>query len=648
MNCRQARAMLAIYREQKQDPTETAELEDHLAHCAECKDAYAQYQLVGERIRSMPAIEPDPDAHQKLMQALAAEHVRFLQRTPAASTPTPVFLAPYLKDLAKQPAHADSLAAFSTATTGPLPVLQVTRPRRSRSTQHIAIIGLAASFLVVVMLGGLVSLLLLANQGQPGVIQPNNNQASITHPEPAQADTNTVSTQTNYPHIASSVVSANTIYYSAYNEDGSSWMLEKFDTTGDANATHQSSPLLATPATRPLLILGSSDNWLLWLQMEAPKQPAGKQSHTATAQSDNQPGKLTGAWSLKALYIGQDASTQNQQNPQDGTADFAKPLTLRTDTFNSSTVADWVNTPIQGVSFYTDHALVALIDSKGISHLLNYQFSQNALDKSTELARAQDQHVLTSPTASSDGHSIYWSDEWQTPENKLNSNIWTQQTVQAAPSKTGRWIDHPETQTYLYRDDGTSFRPQIVTGTLFFLTTNGSATANATVAATETPTAGVTPTATSTAAPTASATAQATATPTRQDLSNLLANPTEIDPTVITPQIDMETPGKLLAFTTDGVTPVTTNISDSEVLTGLQSGGSFLIWQNSSTRGFKMYDTRARVMVNGIDSIDRTSTALVSVNGTTVIWTKYVAPDPNNSDPTAQSNITFTTLKWPK
>ncbi|GLV59539.1 hypothetical protein KDH_63650 [Dictyobacter sp. S3.2.2.5] len=646
MNCRQARAMLAIYREQKQNPTETAELEDHLAHCAECKDAYAQYQLVGERIRSMPAIEPDPDAHQKLMQALAAEHVRFLQRTPASasSTPTPVFLAPYLKDLAKQPAHADSLAAFSTATTGPLPVLPVTRPRRSRSTQHIAIIGLAASFLVVVMLGGLVSLLMLANQGQPGVIP--SNQVSISHSEIAQADTNPISTQSSYPHVASSVASGNAIYYSAYNEDGSNWMLEKLNTTGDSNATHQSSPLLATSTTQPLLILGSNDNWLLWLQMEAPKHPAGKQSHTATAQSDNQSGKLAGSWSLKALYIGQDATTQNQQTPQDGTADFAKPLTLRTDTFNSSAVADWVNTPIQGISFYTDHALVALIDSKGTSHLLNYQFSQNALDKSTEMARAQDQHVLNSPTASSDGRSIYWSDEWQTPDHKLNSNIWTQQTVQAAPSKTGRWIDHPETQTYLYRDDGTSFRPQIVTGTLFFLTTNENVTANATAAATST--AGVTPTVTSTVTPTVSATAQATATPTQQNLSNLLANPGEIDPTVITPQIDMETPGKLLAFTPDGATPVTTNISDSEVLTGLQSGGSFLIWQNSITKDFKMYDTRARVMVNGINTIDRNSTALISVSGTTVIWTKYVAPDPNNSDPTTESNITFTTLKWPK
>jgi len=645
LNCRQARAMLAIYREQKQNPTDTAELEDHLAHCAECKEAYAQYQLVGERIRSMPAIEPDPDAHQKLMQALAVEHVRFLQRTPssAASTPTPVFLAPYLKDLAKQPTHADSLAAFSTATTGPLPVLQVTRPRRSRSTQHIAIIGLAASFMVVVMLGGLASLLFLANQGQPGVIQSSSQgQVSITHPEPAQADTNTLSTQTDYPHVASSVVSANAIYYSAYNEDGSNWMLEKFDTTSAPNTSPDSTPLLDTPTTQPLLILGSSNNWLLWLQMDAPKHPSGKQSHTSATQPDNQPGKLAGSWSLKALYIGPDANTQNQQN---STINVARPLTLHTDTFNNSGVADWVNSPIQGVSFYTDHALVALIDSKGTSHLLDYQFSQQALDNSTELAKEQDQHVLASPTATSDGHSIYWADEWQTADHNLNSNIWTRQIVQATPSKAGRWIDHPEAQTYLYRDDNTSFRPQVVNDTLFFLTTNGSQTTNGT--ATATPTVGTTPTEVNTVTPTATTTAQATATPTQQEISKLLASPTKIDPTVITPQVDTATPGKLLAFTADGAIPVATNISDSEIMTGLQSGGSFLIWQNYNTKDFRMYDTRAKVMVSGINTIDRSSTALVSVNGTTVIWTRYVAPDPNNN-PSTPASVTFTTLKWPK
>ncbi|WP_126552081.1 hypothetical protein [Dictyobacter kobayashii] len=593
----------------------------------------------------MPAIEPSQDAHSKLMQALAAEHVRFLQRTPASasSTPTPVFLAPYLKDLAKQTEHADSLAAFSTADTGPLPIIQATRPRRSRQSQHFAIIGLAASFLVVVMLSGLISLLFLANQGQQ-VVQLPSNPVIISRVEIAQADTATTSTQTSYAHVASAITSNNTIFYSAYNEDGSNWMLEKFDTTGDPNTNHESIPLLATPSTRPLILLGGNKDWLLWLQMETPKRITGRHTHAQTTQQDTQPGKLTGSWSLKALYVGQDPNAQNTQAQQDAATDFAKPLTIHSDIFNSSTVADWVNTPIQGVSFYNDHALVALIDNKGTSHLLNYQFAQNTLAKTTELATAQDQHVLTSPAASSDGNNIYWADEWLNTNHQLNSNIWTQQIVEAAPSKTGRWIPHPQAQTYLYRDDSASFRPQMVDDTLFFLNRDNS-TASAT--STTTPTPGVTATAAdNTVTPTATATAQADATTTPQDVSKLLGNPTEIDPTVITPQVDAEATGKLLAFTANGSAPVNTNVSDNEILTGLQSGGLFLIWQNSSTKEFKMYDTRAKVMVNGINTIDKSSTAFVSVNDTTVIWTKYLAPDPNNAN--SESDVTFTTLKWPK
>ena len=83
MNCRQVRALLAIFREL--NPREKQDLELHLAQCDECKEASAQYQVIGERIRSMPQIEPSPDAHDKLMHALAAEHVHYLQRTPATA-----------------------------------------------------------------------------------------------------------------------------------------------------------------------------------------------------------------------------------------------------------------------------------------------------------------------------------------------------------------------------------------------------------------------------------------------------------------------------------------------------------------------------------------------------------------------------------
>ncbi|GCE27917.1 hypothetical protein KDA_34010 [Dictyobacter alpinus] len=637
MNCRQARAMLAIYREQKQDPTKVPELEDHLVHCADCKEAYAQYQLVGERIRSMPAIEPAPDARQKLLQALAVEHVRFLQNAPASTTsiPTPVFLGPYLKDLAQQPARADSLAAFSTADTGPLPAIQAARPRRLRQTQHFAIIGLAASFMIVVMLGGLISLLFLANQGQQVVSLPSN-PASLGHTEIAQADPAIVATQTLYNHVVSASTSNDTIYYSAY-DNSSNWMLQKLDTSGDPNTSRASTELLTHPNTRPLIVLGSNEDWLFWLQLEQSRNANNKQ----TQQSATPTNTFEGSWSLKALYLDKSQDTTEKN----ANSDTTKPLTLYTDTFNKARVADWVTSPIQGLSFYHNHALVALLDNKGVSHLLNYQFTQNSIEKKTELATAKDQHVLTSPTATTDGYSIYWADEWLSQDQKLNSNIWTQQAEDAQPKETGRWAPHASNHTYLYRDDEHSFRPQLVNGTLFLLDSD-TGSDQATASTTPTVQATATTTATPGAQASATPTVEASPTATPQDLNKLLLNPTEVDPTVQTPQIDANVSGKLLAFSASGATPETTNINDNEILTGLQSGGTFLIWQNSA-KDFKMYDTRAKVMVNGINNITKGSAAFVSVNNTTVIWTKYVTPDASQATSDA-SNVVFNTLKWPK
>jgi hypothetical protein len=57
--------------------------------------------MVGEKLHLFPALEPNPDAHAKLMQALATEHTRYLQRSTASGTPAipaPDFLKPYIKE----------------------------------------------------------------------------------------------------------------------------------------------------------------------------------------------------------------------------------------------------------------------------------------------------------------------------------------------------------------------------------------------------------------------------------------------------------------------------------------------------------------------------------------------------------------------
>ena len=54
MNCIQAQAMLAAYRELRDSKADTTELEVHLEHCASCRQVLANYNLIGEQIRSLP------------------------------------------------------------------------------------------------------------------------------------------------------------------------------------------------------------------------------------------------------------------------------------------------------------------------------------------------------------------------------------------------------------------------------------------------------------------------------------------------------------------------------------------------------------------------------------------------------------------
>ncbi|HEY4385313.1 MAG TPA: zf-HC2 domain-containing protein, partial [Ktedonobacteraceae bacterium] len=123
MNCRQAREMLAAYRDLKNEQTDTTELEIHLATCADCRQQLDQYNLLGRRIRALPRIDATSGTYTRLMQALAKEHALYLQHNTASTQArsVPEFLVPYLQQ--QTTPHKDALTAFSTAKTGPLPVI---------------------------------------------------------------------------------------------------------------------------------------------------------------------------------------------------------------------------------------------------------------------------------------------------------------------------------------------------------------------------------------------------------------------------------------------------------------------------------------------------------------------------------------------
>ncbi|HTI13324.1 MAG TPA: hypothetical protein VL461_01990 [Dictyobacter sp.] len=671
MNCSHARALLATYRELNSNPKEASELEEHLAHCQSCQNALAQYQSIGERIRSIPSIESPSDAHQKLMQALAAEHVRFLQRisSSAASTPAPAFLKPYLKDITGSTPQTEHLVTLSTANTGPLPVIQPIKTRRPYKMNHVAILGLAASFLMVVLMGGLTSLLLLANQKGTPPPQPNLSVASVV--KPSQVDAIPYTTTTQYPHVASAVANGTTVYYTSYSDDTKSWMLGKF-LQQSTNNTSMSTPLLTDPATHPMIVLGADQNWLLWYQIDTPlKQP---KNHTNSSTQSTTTNNLQGSWSLHALYIG---DTTQQADPTDS-------LVLYKNTFMTSTAPSWVNTPVQGLWLSQNQVLVSVIDKKGNSYLFNDQLTPNAIADTQQLAEGQKGHVLSSPTATAGGNNIYWSDEWINQNNQLASNIWTQQIENEQPENTGRWAAHMQSETYLLRNNGSSFHPQVVHNTLFYIshppvtdqviqntpTSTPQATGTAQPSQTPNGQTTVTPQIQQTGTPVA------TPTPTTVNASTFLGGTTRVDPTMQTPQIDETISGDLEAYTANGLTPVTLSINAQNNVSALQGGGRFIIWENTATKSFEMYDVIANApVIIGANDIPATA-AFLATNGNTAVWAKFTplstgatnssdtstntaqGQNTNNTTDSKDTTITNTTstpvsvnfgvLNWPK
>jgi len=114
--------MMTVYRELKIDAVETIELDVHLEGCASCRQELARSMFIGQRLISLPEVEPLPDMHAKLMRALAKEHLEFTKHAVPGTVATPEFLKPYLQEHAQSTHSSDPISAFSTAETGPLPI----------------------------------------------------------------------------------------------------------------------------------------------------------------------------------------------------------------------------------------------------------------------------------------------------------------------------------------------------------------------------------------------------------------------------------------------------------------------------------------------------------------------------------------------
>jgi len=638
--------MLSAYRElKKDDHQDTMALDVHLASCTDCRQLLDQHHLVGKHIRSLPAVEPSSQAYTNLMRALAVEHARFIQRSSssAALTPAPDFLKPYLKEHASKDPATEALTAFSKADTGPLPVIRAV-PKRSRGLHlnHFAIIGLAAAFLLVLMTGGITSFLWLAQSHQsPGPAQgAGNNITSVQRI--SQVSMVSAAATTSYPHVVSAVANRQYIYYSAYGETNSEWMLEQLDVQA-----HQSIPLLPTASASPLIVLGSSQDHLVWLQFDPPQLVKNSKKQQAHGGETS----YIRPWKLYSLAL-----NTNQSDTQTS----ATPEVLLQGSFDQKTAPSWVHTPVQGIWFTQDSLLIASIDQKGVSHLIQHLFSNTAQGNknstntktqptntatTTELANADNGQILTSPTANSNGTGIYWSEEWLSDDNTLHSNIWTQQTGKAAPAP-GKWTPRTETEMFQFTNDDKSFRPQVVNDTLFLLqaaTTDVTNQLQLTPTATaSTPTATTTMTA-ATATPAATLTATATATTSAAAESGNIA---QVDPNIYSQPLDASIQGTLQAFSINTGAKLSPAFGADGPISGLQAGGRFLIWQNSNNNSFDMFDVTANIPVNINPMIVPKDAIFLAVNGDSAVWISNADINANPNDIT-NSTVKLGTFNWP-
>jgi hypothetical protein len=587
VNCNQAQVLLAAHRELKYDDIISAELDDHLEHCSACREELAHSRFIGEQLDALPALEPSPDFSAKLLRALAVEHAQYMQHS-SSEVPTPEFLKPYISEYAQSSQQIDPLAVLSTADTGPLPLLPRIPKRRRPYMSQFAIIGLAAAFLMVIMMGGITSLLLLA---QNHASSPQSTSASILHPTDVVADAYT--TGTPYDHVMSAVADGDSVYYSAYGDgNNNAYMLERMDRT-----TKQSMPLLATPSPSSLIVLGASNGWLVWLQYN----PARPISHGNVPQT----GTTIRTWSLQYLPV---ASFQSGSSSALTSATPSAPITLLSGTFDQTTAPNWVFSPVQGIFFIQNTLLVASVDENGLSHLTSYLLVAGSTTSppANSIENTGAGYVITSPTATLDGTQIYWAEEWRGKDGMLHSNIWTQQTYDAPRSTHGVGVQQTITVKEPFLQDGLSFHPTVVDNALFLLSTASSATLSqeqGQVQAEGTPKLNA-------------------ATPANNSLASAIPSSANITPwanaSIYTSPLDNEIQGTILMYPLDDApSAAPALLSPIDQASALQAGTDFVLWQN--TTGFDMYDAATHSEVTIGQTLDNAQ--FVAVNGSTTTWT---------------------------
>jgi len=61
MECHQVRTKVSAYIDRELDPASTADIESHLAACADCRDALADFHRIDDSLRSLQRLDLGPE-----------------------------------------------------------------------------------------------------------------------------------------------------------------------------------------------------------------------------------------------------------------------------------------------------------------------------------------------------------------------------------------------------------------------------------------------------------------------------------------------------------------------------------------------------------------------------------------------------------
>jgi hypothetical protein len=633
--------MLSAYREREIEEQASVELDAHLEQCAACRETLASYTDVGAKVHAAPVFAPPQDMHAKLMKALADEQLKFLQKSAPGKVSTPEFLKPYLPERARETQRQDDIASFSTAETGPLPIIRTKRKPRRVQVNQLAVLGLAAAILIMLMTGGLTSLLMLAKSNPTSISKTTSSLAL-----PTEVDQKFYTTNTLYPNVTSAIPSGNYVYYAASGNgaNSNSWMIMQLD-----RSTQISKPLLNISSSDPLVVLQASNSWLVWLEYSLPQPMAhenwpGNNSHHSPQRT----------WSLHYLSLLQQPQSQSTASGN-GSATSTPTVTvtptrqtgaktpvdqqpvvallpestvLTQGIFDSLTAPTWVTTPVQGTWLANNTLLVVALDAKGISHLESYQLvqpvlsaatgkaavSQTAVTKEAKgqlIATAPAGHVFTWPTADTSGMDVYWADEWIAADGTLQSDVWQQTAFEQIINNGG----YPEAEVSytqkIFLADGLSFQPQVVDNTLFFLSASEISVTNNDVVPNGIP------------LPLSATDSSVNLTP-------------RTDPSVYASLPDATVHGTIFMIPLNGLNLGTENsLGTVGQAVGLQAGNNYVVWQDSS--GYKMYDVVRQADVVLGDTLNNAT--ILIVDGNTTLWF--------SGDTMPGANLTLMVYNWP-